>query len=109
MKRNLIIQPRARVELREQAEFIAEGDPKRLDRFLDAADRTFVDLAAMPGLGHKAILGNRRLTEIRSWRIKGFENWLVFYRVTDEAVEILRVLHGARDLNELFDDATPDE
>ena len=103
MNRNLIIQPRAQAELREQAQYVAGGDPKRLDRFLDAADRTFADLVAMPGMGHRAILGNRRLAETRSWRIKGFENWLVFYRVTDQAVEILRVLHGARDLEELFE------
>jgi toxin ParE1/3/4 len=36
--------------------------------------------------------------EVRQWRIKNFQDYLVFYRVQDDRVEILRVLHGARDL-----------
>lgn len=37
--------------------------------------------------------------EVRQWRIKDFQEYLVFYRILDERVEILRVLHGARDLD----------
>jgi len=29
---------------------------------------------------------------------------LIFYRVLDDAVEILRVLHSARDIESIFDD-----
>ena len=31
-----------------------------------------------------------------------FRDYLIFYRVTAEAVEILRVLHGARDIDRLL-------
>jgi len=30
--------------------------------------------------------------------ISDFENILIFYRATDESVEIARLMHGARDL-----------
>jgi toxin ParE1/3/4 len=48
------------------------------------------------------------LTGMRSWPIRGFGNHLVFYRPTDDGIEILRVLHGARDLRRVFngDEAT---
>jgi toxin ParE1/3/4 len=36
--------------------------------------------------------------EVCQWRIKNFRDYLVFYLVQDEQIEILRVLHGARDL-----------
>jgi len=34
-----------------------------------------------------------------------FENYLIFYRVTDEAVEIIRVLHGAMDFESIFSES----
>jgi toxin ParE1/3/4 len=33
------------------------------------------------------------------WLVKGFEKYLIFYRTTDELVEIVRVLHAARDID----------
>ena len=30
------------------------------------------------------------------------ENYLIFYRVRDDTVEVLRVIHGARDLGAIF-------
>lgn len=34
--------------------------------------------------------------EIRQWRIKDFNGYLIFYRIQDTSVEILRVFYGAR-------------
>ncbi|MCE2718464.1 MAG: type II toxin-antitoxin system RelE/ParE family toxin [Dolichospermum sp.] len=39
---------------------------------------------------------------IRQWRIKNFKDYLIFYKVQEEQVEVLRVLHGARDLEDLL-------
>jgi toxin ParE1/3/4 len=33
----------------------------------------------------------------------GFKRFLIFYRVTDDGVDILRVLHGARDVEMLLE------
>ncbi len=35
--------------------------------------------------------------------LTGFPNYLVFYRVIDEGVDVLRVLHGARDIDAIFE------
>jgi toxin ParE1/3/4 len=32
------------------------------------------------------------------WPIKGFANYLIFYRMRSNSIEIVRVLHGARDI-----------
>jgi len=36
---------------------------------------------------------------VRSWLIPEFQNHIVFYLVTGTEVQILAVLHGARDLS----------
>jgi plasmid stabilization system protein ParE len=35
---------------------------------------------------------------IRSWRIKDFERWLIFYAVRDDAIVFYRVASGTMDL-----------
>jgi len=34
--------------------------------------------------------------------VKGFENWLIFYQPKRNGVEIVHVIHGARDIESLF-------
>jgi toxin ParE1/3/4 len=36
------------------------------------------------------------------WRIKDFKDYLIFYRIQNTTVEILRVFHGARDLADVL-------
>jgi plasmid stabilization system protein ParE len=38
---------------------------------------------------------------VRSWRIKGFERWLIFYGARDDMLVLYRVVPGAMDLFKL--------
>ena len=38
------------------------------------------------------------------WHVKGFEDYLIFYRPIDDGVEIFRVLPGKRDIEAIFND-----
>ena len=49
-------------------------------------------------MGKVVQLVSSGMGEIRQWRVKDFKDYLIFYRIQDARVEILRVLHGARDL-----------
>jgi toxin ParE1/3/4 len=85
-------------------EFISAEDPDAADRVLDAILESFYLLARNPQIGPR-----RRFKVdkgLRSWVIPEFSNYLVFYReLTDETgVEIVRVLHGARNLNRIFEE-----
>jgi toxin ParE1/3/4 len=40
---------------------------------------------------------------LRSWAIRGFATFLVFYRPTQRGIEVIRVLHGARDLDAILE------
>jgi toxin ParE1/3/4 len=49
-------------------------------------------------------LTHPRLIEVRKRSVIGFRNYLVFYRVDSGRVEIIRVLHGARDISAILSD-----
>lgn len=86
------------------AYYIAQDDLAAADRFLDACDETFHELEQMPGLGRVREFRNPALKDIRMWFVKGFKHHLIFYRLTNTGIEIIRVLHGARDLEHIFDE-----
>lgn len=76
--------------------FIAEDDPLAADRLLDRIDNACSHLAENPQLGPAR--PDLRL-ELRYMIVA---RYLILYRVMAEGVEIVRVVHGARDLPRLF-------
>jgi len=84
-------------DLVEIAMTIAEDNPPAADRWLDAVDSRCKLLAQMPGLGR---LRPDLAPELRSFVVG---NHVIFYRETHDGIEVIRVLHGARDLPSLFE------
>lgn len=71
--------PAADRDLDDQADYLArEASLETALRFYDAAEATFRDLARMPGTGELREPALPRLAGLREFRIKGFENPLVF-------------------------------
>lgn len=96
-------------DLIEQATYIAQDNLDAAERFLVAAEETFQLLGRMPGIGKFCRFSNPQLSDIRQYPVRGFRNCLIFYRVTESKVEVLRVLHGSRDLEAILDeDSTED-
>jgi len=57
----------------------------------------------MPGLGHERTeLAPDRLPGLRSYPIHGFENWLIFYCSTPDTIDVIRILHTARNLPDVL-------
>ena len=67
------------------------------DRFLARAEQSFADLVAHPEMGAPLVLRRPELAGLRKWRVRNFEDVLIFYRPRPEGVSIVRVLHGAMD------------
>jgi toxin ParE1/3/4 len=42
------------------------------------------------------------LRRLRRWRVGGFDSWLIFYLPKCEGVEVVHVMHGARDIERLL-------
>ena len=104
----LIVAPAARADLLAQWDFYADevGRPDLGDRFFVCAEATFKKLARTPGLGPPRAFRNAKAKKLRSWQVEHFPRHLVFYRpLPDErGAEIVRVLHGARDLDAAFNE-----
>ena len=97
--------PTADRDLDDQAAYLAtQASLVTALRFYDAAASTFGELADMPGCGEPWSSVNPRLSKLRVWRIKGFEKHVIFYRQVEDGSEIVRVLHGARDLKAIFEE-----
>ena len=71
--------------------------PEVAERFCRAVESALRSLERAPGIGRP-----RRFRQpgLRSWQVPGFRRWLLFYRPLDQdrGVELIRVIHGARDL-----------
>jgi toxin ParE1/3/4 len=67
-------------------------------RFLDAVERTQMRLVEHPHIGAPVSSFDPRLSALRYCPVPGFESHLVFYVHEDGTIDIVRVLHGARDL-----------
>lgn len=92
----IIKRPRVRSDLSEIWDYIAEDNETKADAFVDLIDQKFQALAAHPKLGRsRDELGEG----LRSFPIG---KYIIFYRVIPSGVEIVRVLHGSRDLNAMF-------
>ena len=101
-KRKALRRPRARLDLIEIALYLADHNINVSDRFLAAAEATMEKIASAPGMGRMREFPNPRVSDLRSCSIRGFENYLIFYRVVEAGIEVVRVLHGARDIDQIF-------
>ncbi len=55
-----------------------------------------------PGAGPPKFFDNPLLAGLRSWSVKGFDDFHVYYLVQAETLTIVRVLHGKRDLGTIL-------
>lgn len=94
----------AKVDLIEQADFIAQDNLEAALRFLDAAEDTFNRLAEFPRIGKSRKVKSRILSDVRQFPIIGFEKYLIFYRPIKDGIEVLRILHSARDLKRILNE-----
>ena len=102
-----VLDPCVEEELWEIWNFIAQDNPDAATRVIEAAHTTFKTLAATPGLGRTRFVRNPRLREVRSWRITGYENYLIFYRAVADGIQVNHVYHGAQDIETLLGKSHP--
>ena len=93
----ILKRPRAKADLAEIWGYIAEDSEDRADAFIDVIDKKLSTLAENPGIGKAR---NELGEGVRSFPVG---RYILFYRAIPEGIDVIRVLHGARDLNAVFD------
>lgn len=105
MKPRTVIRPLARQDVLEQAEYIAfHSGLAMASQFLEAAERTYQLIAIQPYLGRLVERCPPAMAGSRVFPVRGFGKHLIFYRPIEAGIEILRVIHGARDIEALFEE-----
>jgi len=86
----------AKSDLGEIWLFIAEDNVSVADRFIDELFSKFLILIEQP------ILGRDRQDVREGVRSLVCGKLVIFYKLTEGVVDIVRVLHGARDIENIF-------
>lgn len=101
-KRQLVVRERAMRDLEERSCYISQHNPAAALRFLEAAKAGLRQLVNMPGLGARYAPDHPLLADLRSFPITRFNRDLIFYRPLADGIEVVRVLHGARDIEAIL-------
>ncbi len=86
----------AREDLLEIWQHVASSNPEAAERLMRSFKETFEKLVGFPSLGrerHELAIG------IRSFPVG---KYVILYQPADEVLEIVRVRHGATNLDDLF-------
>jgi toxin ParE1/3/4 len=99
----LVLSDAAVADILEQADWYAAQSGQALARRWEKAVTSAVlRVVTQPATGTLSAFASSELNDVRRTTIPGFPKHLLFYRVRDSEILILRVVHGARDLERLL-------
>ncbi|MGD0768048.1 MAG: type II toxin-antitoxin system RelE/ParE family toxin [Tepidisphaeraceae bacterium] len=109
MNYKLRILPAADADVDDAALFIARDNLATALKFYDAVDQTYRLIREHPNRWPRYELDHPDLANLHKRSVVKFDNYLIFYRIEADVVEIVRVLHAARDIpsalaDDLFND-----
>lgn len=100
---NLAFSDAAVTDILEQFEWYAQqAGPHVAKRWEKGITSTLLQIVNSPGAGAVCQFRVEELAGTRRIGVAGFPKHLVFYRQREREILILRVVHGARDLDSLF-------
>jgi len=95
MTRKIRLAPQADADIDDAYMYIGSDNPDAAEHLIATLDNLFDLLAVTPGMGHKRTLS--RAGDIYAFSVSApFNEYLVFYRATDNALDVLRIIHGKR-------------
>lgn len=96
MMRRVEQAPGAQRDLDEIWDYIAEDNPGAADRLIDEIRRKLEILAKTP------LIGPLRPELMPGLRCFPVRRYVIYYRAIPDGIEVVRVLHGARDASAAF-------
>lgn len=89
-------------DVNDIVDFLAAENLDLAIRFVDSLEATFGQLVQSPELGAVHAFSDPQLANIRIWSPSRFRNYLIFYRPIQHEILVIRVIHAARDWEELI-------
>jgi toxin ParE1/3/4 len=100
----IIIALPARADINHNYDYLSKINPDSALKFFDSTRQSFAEIARNPEIGRIYPINNPRLKGLRKWQVRDFRKYLIFYRVQETSIEILRVLQGSQDINRILTD-----
>jgi toxin ParE1/3/4 len=94
----ILKRPRALFDLTAIWSYVAEDSLANADKLAARIDKAFTLLARRPGLGRAR---SELYPNLRSFVVR---KYVVFYLPLPNGIDVIRILHGARDIETVFDD-----
>jgi len=104
MKRSLVILPLAHSDLYEIGLYLSERSLEVSKRFTRAVNRSIQFLLKALRSGERRSYSNPEYAGMRVWQVSDFSNYLIFYRADETTLTVVRVIHGARDYDTMFNE-----
>jgi toxin ParE1/3/4 len=95
----VVVRPRALDDLAEIWAYIADDSSDQADAFVDLVDNKFQALSRRPRLGRR----RPELSPDIDIRSLAVGRYVVFYLPLSHGIEVVRVLHGSRDIESIFE------
>ena len=102
MPKKVSIRPQATEDLYGQALYLAADNPEIARRYVFTVEQSIASLPLTPSVGSTYRAKSIKLKGLRRLIVPGFKNYLIFYIETAKTIEVLRILHGARDIPNLL-------
>lgn len=88
----------AQQDLRAIHDYIAANNPKTAKRYVGTLKEKCQNLADTPGIG----IARQEYHGLYKF-LAG--DYLIFYRISQNGIEVIRILHGSRDIESIFETA----
>jgi toxin ParE1/3/4 len=88
--------PQAAADIFEIWDYIADDNVTAADRWVDQLDEQLELLATQPAMGRAR---DELAPRVRSFP---FGRYVIFYQPIDDGIDVVRILHGARDIDAVF-------
>ena len=94
-----VLTPAARADLLEIFDYISQDNPDAAHRIVDELRAAMRRLAKMPEMGHSR--QDLAREPLRFWPVYSY---LIIYRPEQRPLQVVRVLHGSRDVRNILEE-----
>ncbi|HEY0009706.1 MAG TPA: type II toxin-antitoxin system RelE/ParE family toxin [Tepidisphaeraceae bacterium] len=90
------------MDIRWHVKYLRLHRPSAAAHFARIIDDDLATLAQNPNFGTRLDGLPERLAGIRQWPMSHFINYIIYYRPIESGIEVIRVIHGARDVRRIL-------
>jgi toxin ParE1/3/4 len=105
-----VLLPSADADIVRQFDWYTEqGLPDVVTRFRSSVESSIELALSRPKAGSPKLVRNPALCDLRSWPVKGFGEFRIYYLLRGDAFTVVRILHGKRDIGAILEKQTIDD